>query len=61
MTGIEAEELARQDGRMVATVLENGINVRENPGMDADVLNIAGQGEQYEVAEEAEGWVGIRY
>ena len=61
VTGIEAEELARQDGRMVATVLENGINVRENPGMDADVLNIAGQGEQYEVAEEAEGWVGIRY
>ncbi len=61
VTGKEAEELARQDGRMIATVLENGINVRENPGMDADVLNIAGQGEQYEVAEEAEGWVGIRY
>lgn len=61
VTGKEAEELARQDGRIVATVLENGINVRENPGMEADVLNIAGQGEQYEVAEETEGWIGIRY
>lgn len=61
VTGKEAEELAKQDGRMIATVLENGINVRENPGLDADVLNIAGEGEQFEVADETEGWVAIRY
>lgn len=61
VTGTAAEELARQDGRIVATVLGNGINVRENPGLDADVLNIAGEGEQFEVAEEADGWIGIRY
>lgn len=60
-TGKEAERLARRDGKTLATVLEGGLRVRENPGTDADVLNIVGEGEQFEVAEELEGWVGIRY
>lgn len=61
VTGKAAEEVARRDGKIIATVLEGGLRVRENPGTDADVLNIAGEGEQFEVAEELEGWVGIRY
>lgn len=61
VTGKEAEEIARRDGKIIATVLEGGLRVRENPGTDADVLNIAGEGEQFEVAEELKGWVGIRY
>lgn len=61
VTGKAAEEVARRDGKVTATVLEGGLRVRENPGTDADILNIAGEGEQFEVAEELEGWVGIRY
>lgn len=61
VTGKEAEELAREDGKTMATVLEGGLRVRETPGTDADVLSVVGEGEQFEVAEEIEGWVGIRY
>lgn len=61
VTGAEAEEIARRDGKIIGTVLEGGLRVRENPGTDADVLSIAGEGEQFEVAEELEGWVGVRY
>lgn len=60
-TGKEAEELARKDGKVYATVTGAGLRVREEPGTDADVLSCVATGEQFEVAEELEGWVGIRY
>ena len=61
VTGKEAEEVARQDGKVIATVLEGGLRIRENPSLDADVWSAAGVGEQFEVAQELDGWVEIRY
>lgn len=61
VTGKQAEELAREDGKVLATVFGSGLRVRKKPGTDADVLSFVAEGEQFEVAEELEGWVGIRY
>lgn len=61
VTGKAAEETARQDGKVIATVISGGLRVREEPNTDADILTAVGEGEQFEVAEELDGWVAIRY
>lgn len=61
VTGEAAEETARQDGKVIATVIGGGLRVREEPSTDADILTAVGEGEQFEVAEELDGWVAIRY
>lgn len=61
VTGKEAEQKALEDGRLTGTVTEGGLRVRENPSTDADVLNIVGEGDTFDVVEEIEGWVAIEY
>lgn len=61
VTGIEAEEMAKEVGSMVATVNESGLRVRKEPTTDSVVYNIVGVGETFTVVEELEGWVAIEY
>lgn len=61
-TGKAAEEKAKEDGRMTATVNEGGgLRVRKEPSTEADVLTLVAEGESFDVIEEIEGWVAIEY
>lgn len=61
VTGKEAEAFAVENGYIVCNVLTGGLRVRENPGTDADVLDIVGEGETFDIVEVVEGWVAIAY
>lgn len=61
VTGLEAEEMAKEVGSMVATVNEYGLRVRQEPTTDSVVYNIVGVGETFTVTEELEDWVAIEY
>lgn len=51
-TGNKAQKLAEKVGSVKATVLESGLRVRESSSTDAPVLDILGEGEQFDVEEE---------
>lgn len=51
-TGAKAQELAEKVGSVKATVLESGLRVRESASTDAPVLDMLGEGEQFDVEEE---------
>ena len=51
-TGAQAQQLAQTVGSVKATVLESGLRVRESASTDAPVLDILGEGEQFDVEEE---------
>lgn len=61
VTGKEAEEMAKEVGSVIATVVENGLRVREEPTTESVVYNIVGIGETFHVIEELDGWVAIEY
>lgn len=52
VTGAKAEKLAEEVGTVKATVLESGLRVRESASTDAPVLDMLGEGEQFDVEEE---------
>lgn len=67
-TGNKASNLAQKVGRVVATVQTGGLRVRELASTDAPVLDLVGEGEEFDVVEEivlnkedpnATVWVGI--
>ena len=63
LTGSAAEAKAQEVGRVVATVSEGGLRIREKASTDASILDVVGEGEQFEVDEEkdenATTWVKI--
>lgn len=61
LTGKEAEAFAVENGYIVCNVLTGGLRVRENPGTDADVLDIAGEGEKFDIVEMVDGWVAVAF
>ncbi len=61
VTGKEAEAFAVEKGYIVCSVLTGGLRVRENPGTDADVLDIVGEGETFDIVEVVDGWVAVDY
>ena len=61
ITGKEAEKFAVENGFIVCKVLTGGLRVRENPGTDADVLDIVGEGDKFDIVELVDGWVAVAY
>lgn len=61
VTGKEAEIFAVENGYIICNVLTGGLRVRENPGTDADVVDIVGEGEKFDIVELVDGWVAVTY
>ena len=59
MTGDEAEELAKEVGKRVATVTTQTLRVRTDATTDASVLGLIGEGEELTVTDEQEGFVKV--
>ena len=59
VTGDEAEELAQEVGKRVATVTTQTLRVRTDATTDASVLGLIGEGEELTVTEEQEGFVKV--
>lgn len=50
--GEKAEKMATEVGRVVATVTEGGTRVREKASTESPILDMLGEGEQFDVVEE---------
>ncbi len=59
VTGSEAEELAKEVGTRMATVVTETLRVREDAGTDSTILGLIPEGEELVVKEEVEGWVKV--
>lgn len=60
VTGEEANILAKEVGRRIATVTTETLNVRSEANMNSAILGQAPLGEELTVEEEADGWVKIK-
>lgn len=61
VTGKEAEAAAFEHGYVICKVLTGGLRVRENPGTDADVLDIVGEGYEFPIVDIVDNWVAIDF
>lgn len=61
ISGSEAVAYAKQIVKKLATVSADGLKVRKEPSLEAEVLNLVAYGEELEVLEELDGWIKIRY
>ncbi len=59
VVGAEAEELAKEVGTRMATVITQTLRVREDAGTDSAILGLIPEGEELVVKEEVEGWVKV--
>jgi uncharacterized protein YgiM (DUF1202 family) len=59
--GDEAEKLAEQDGKLVATVTTDALRIRSDASEDASVLNLVKNGEELTAKAEDGDWVEIEY
>ena len=59
VTGDEAEELAKEVGKRVATVTTQTLRFRTDATTDASVLGLIGEGEELTVPDEQEGFVKV--
>ena len=59
VTGDEAEKLAKEVGKRVATVTTQTLRVRTDATTDASVLGLIGEGEELTVTDEQEGFVKV--
>lgn len=59
VTGQEAEELAAQVGKRIATVTTETLRVRSEASTEASILGLIGQDEELTVADEQDGWVQV--
>lgn len=60
VTGEEANILAKEVGRRIATVTTETLNVRKEANTESSILGQVPMGEELTVAEEADGWVQIK-
>ena len=61
ITGPEAVEYASTVVKELATVNADGLKLREDKSLDAPVYNMVAYGEQLEVFEKSDDWVGVKY
>lgn len=61
LTGPDAIMQAAMVVKELATVTADGLKLREQPSTDAPVYNMVAYGEELEVAEKLDGWVGVKY
>ena len=59
VVGTEAEELAKEVGTRMATVVTQTLRVREGAGTDSAILGLIPEGEELVVKEEEDGWVKV--
>jgi SH3-like domain-containing protein len=57
----EAEALAAQDGKLVATVTTDALRIRKEASEDAAILNLAENGEELNVISQDGDWVEVQY
>jgi len=59
VTGLEAQEVASEALNTYVVVDTEALYLRQEPGLEAAVLDIAAEGEQYAVLEETQEWVKV--
>lgn len=59
VTGDEAEELAREVGKMVATISTDTLRMREKPALESATVTLLSENEKYEVKEELGDFVKL--
>jgi len=59
VTGPEAQEVACEARNEYVVVDTEALYLREEPSVNADVLDVAAKGEQYSVLEETQEWVKV--
>lgn len=59
VTGDEAEALAEEVGKRIATVTTETLRVRTEASTDASILGLIGEGEELTVTDEEDGWVKV--
>ena len=59
VVGEEAEALAEQVGKRIATVTTETLRVRKEPSLEASILGLIPLEEELTVLEEVEGWVKV--
>lgn len=52
VTGEDAEDLAKEVGKMVATIKTDSLRLREAPALDSKTIDVISSGEKYTVSEE---------
>jgi len=57
--GKEAEALAEEVGKRIATVTTETLRVRRDADIESDILGLIAQGEELTVTDETEGWVQV--
>ena len=59
VTGEDAVDLAKEVGVRIATVTTTTLKVRQEPGMDAEVIGLVPMEDQLVVSEELDGWIKV--
>lgn len=59
VTGDEAEELAKEVGKRIATVTTQTLRVRKEATTESGILGLIPEGEELTVMDETEGWVKV--
>ncbi len=59
VTGEEAVKVAKAVGNRVITVMTTTLKVREKNSQDARVVDLVGEGDNFKVLDEMDGWVKI--
>ena len=59
VVGTEAEELAKEVGTRLATVITQTLRVREEATTDSFILGLVPEGDELVVEEEVQGWVKV--
>ena len=59
VVGAEAEELAKEVGTRLATVITQTLRVREDATTESAILGLVPEGEELVVKEEVQGWVKV--
>lgn len=60
LTGFEAERKGEELASAVAVATSSGLNIREMPGMDAEVVTQVAAGESLDIAEiQNDGWIKV--
>ena len=59
VVGTEAEELAKEVGTRMATVITQTLRVREEATTESSILGLIPEGEELIVKEEVQGWVKV--
>lgn len=59
--GAEAESLAKQDCKLLATIETDSLRIRKEASEQAGVITLAGKGESFVVLEDGAEWVKIEY